>query len=257
MIPDRDTSSHHENIPDDVLAAVAIIQLGVLRSPDDSSVIEVAADHSDDRHRHVTDLLRGVNRAEVHESILVRLSSLIHLSCEWAWHYRHSRKTSITRTKAGWKVRSHLRSSSSGRDLRRLAEVSRGNDAVAIARAIVDLSPHTFAEIRQAAKKIGIKFVGPASLLCGECTLRASSLALTNLNSGRPRLREMDRAARAVKLAYQTVTGRTGSGRGTVSSASYEAGKPTGELHSLLLRVGELYGIKLVTPASDDRLRSR
>ena len=245
------------DVSDDLLAAVAMIQLNVPRTPDDSWIAEVASEHSDSRHREVTSLIQNIDRVGLNEPDLIRLSSIIHLSCVWAWCYRRSSKTSIIKIKSGKLIRSRYRSSSSGRDLRRLVKVSRGNDAVSVAKAIVDLSPHTFVELRQAAKEIGIKFVGPASLLCSDCISRASSLALTNLNTGRPRLREMDRAARAVKLAYQTVTGRAGSGRGTVSSASDEAGRPTGELHSLLLRVGELYGIKLVTPASDDRLRSR
>lgn len=255
MTSDEDTPRVVNDVSDDVLAAVAIIQLLVQRLPDDKLILEVAAEHSDSRHRQVTGLLRNANRVGVDDHILIRFSALIHLSCEWAWHYRQSNKTGIIKTKTGWRIRTRYRTSSSSRELRRLAGASCGDENISLAKAIADLSPHTFGELRIGAKELGIVFTGPASLLCRECILKASNRALINLNTGRPQLREMDRATRAVKLAYQTVTGRSGSGRGTTSEASADAGRPTGELHSLLLKIGSIYDLKLVTAASDGRLR--
>lgn len=240
---------------DEVVAAVCLIQLGVAQQPDHKFLSELAEQHDDERHRQVTQILRDINSRDIAEKFLVRFSALIHLTCEWSSHYRMGKKTSVISTRSGIRARWVYRNSSTGRELRRLVGVSQRGTIMALAKAIVDLSPHTFRELKKAAQGINIEFYEPGHLLCSECILRVSSLALSELNTGRPLLREIDRAAFAVKIAYQAVTGKTGSGRGTSPDTSPYAGRPTGELHELLLKIGQIYQVRLVTEASDGRMR--
>jgi len=245
----------NHDISDEQIAASVLIQLTRPRQPDTAMVLEAARQHTDDRHREVTMLLRELNSTNLSDHVLLKLSAFIHVSCEWAWHYGNGRKTKATKTFKGWTTHSYPRKYSSSHSLKRLLQVNLAGDLISRAKIISDLSPRTFSELISAGDELGMDLNCLPGISCRECVHRAAQRALKTLATGRPRLREINWATKTVVLAYRLTSGRSTSGRGIASSSTDAAGKPIGELHSLLMKIGTIYDLRLVTSASDDRLR--
>jgi len=240
-----------------ILKALMILQLGRPLPPQFFSrrdFYELARCPSPEQHR-VLELLRPHNHQRLPDTTLALVAAAIHVMCLWATIYHCSPHLRPSRRNRNMLESTWSDARPPKQELRRIAKArATALDPIALAEAVVRLSPQAFDLLLVGAESVAMPIKCPPDLLDRLRVQRAAEAALRiKALGGRPRMSAHDCAVAIIVKMYRGISGQSKVGRSTDWIGSQ---RPTGALHCLCLEIGNLYGLALVTERSDDRLRA-
>jgi hypothetical protein len=240
-----------------ILKALMILQLGRPLPPQFFSRRDFheLAQCPTAQQQRVIELLQPHNYQRLSDAVIALVAAVIHVMCLWATVYHCSPDLRPSRRNRKVRESTWRDASPPKQELRRVAKVAAtAVDPVALAEAVVRLSPRAFDLLLVGAEAVAMPINWPPHLLDRLRIRRAAEAALRKKAlGGRPRMFAHDRAVATIVNMYRGISGQSKVGRSTDWIGSQ---RPTGALHRLCLEIGNVYGLALVTERSDDRLRT-